>query len=126
MFSATKLVAGGAVLALTGGLFLSGVLTTSPDDLHLPGKLYGFIVEPDEQFAAQPCFDPFEQVPLDPELIELPGKLAGSETPRIIGSFKVVQLFENNGRNDHIVLFKGFKAVGRIKDNVGIDDEVFQ
>jgi hypothetical protein len=32
MFSAAKLVAGAALLALTGGLFLSGVMTTGPDD----------------------------------------------------------------------------------------------
>ena len=32
MFSPIKLMAGTAILALTGGLFLSGVLTTGPDD----------------------------------------------------------------------------------------------
>ena len=41
-------------------------------------------------------------------------------------AFKTVELLQNHGGDDDVVLLESFQAVGRVKDDVGIKDEVFQ
>ena len=47
------------------------------------------------------------------------------ETTRIVMSFEVVQLLENDGGNDDVVVFESLDTVGRVKDDVGIKDQIF-
>ena len=41
-------------------------------------------------------------------------------------SLEVVQLFQDDGWNDDIVFFERFKAIGRIENDIGVDDEILQ
>ena len=70
--------------------------------------------------------DSFEQVTLNPEFIKLPGKLASREPTWIIMPLEIIQLFQNDRWNYDVVFLESFQAVGRIEDDVGIDNEIFQ
>ena len=40
-------------------------------------------------------------------------------------SFEVVQFLENDGGNDDVVVFESLDTVGRVKNDVGIKDQIF-
>jgi len=54
MFSATKFVVAGVIVALFGGFLLTGVLTTQPSDDPLPAAVSSASVEPDASEVAAP------------------------------------------------------------------------
>ena len=66
------------------------------------------------EFTTVPGFNSLEQVALDPEVVKLPGKLAGRKPSRIVVSLEIIEFFQNDGRNNDVVLLEGFKTVGRI------------
>jgi len=54
MFSATKFVVAGVIVALFGGFLLTGVLTTQPSDDSLPAAVSSASTEPDASEVAAP------------------------------------------------------------------------
>ena len=65
-----------------------------------------------KKYSAVPGLNSLEQITLDPQVIQLPGKLARGEPAWIVMSFKIIQFLQDDRWDDNDVLFKGFKAVG--------------